>query len=206
MLARDDRVANRKALRRQDIGELAVVVFRSARKRCGSIVSSRSTSPRRRTCAGGSPPPDRPACGHRRGNARDTAIVVAAAARVLAFGQALHRLALVETRAINQHQLTLARRCRIVSLERQSALPLTARWSRRCGDPLPGSLSLSSRPPAYRGGRGTPPNLPLRTSVFTALDLDVEQLLDRFLTAAWSRYSPTLKTTRRARTRSSPSR
>ena len=43
---------------------------------------------------------------------RDAAVIVAAAARMLAFGQRLDRLALVERRAIDQHQLALARRGR----------------------------------------------------------------------------------------------
>src|SRR5262249_47496662 len=73
---------------------------------------------------------------------RDAAVVVAAAGRIESFGKLLERLALVEAGAIDQHQLTLARRGRVVSPE--CHLPvLTARWSRRCGDPLRGSRSLS---------------------------------------------------------------
>src|SRR5262249_6011887 len=82
--------------------------------------------------------------------------IVAAAVLVLALGQRLDRLALVERGAIDEHQLTLARRGRVVILERHLKLSLTARWSRRCGDPPRGSRSPSSRPTARRAGRETP--------------------------------------------------
>src|SRR5262249_53097667 len=76
---------------------------------------------------------------------RDAAVVVAAAALALALGEMLDRLALVEGGAVDQDELTLAGRYRLVGLECHLLClrPLTARSSRRCGDPLPGSRSLS---------------------------------------------------------------
>jgi hypothetical protein len=55
---------------------------------------------------------------------RDTAVVVAAAIAVLALGQCLDRLAFIQRRTVDHHQLALARRRRIVCFQchRRNAL------------------------------------------------------------------------------------
>src|SRR5262249_58304070 len=86
---------------------------------------------------------------------RDAAVVVAPAGRNLAFGQRLDWLAAVKRGAVDEHQLALARGRRLEGFECHGAR-LTTRWSRRCGDPLRASRSLSSRPTARRASRETP--------------------------------------------------
>src|SRR5262249_30412091 len=53
----------------------------------------------------------------------DAAFVVAPAARNLALGQRLHRRAVMEAGTIDQHELTLARRDRVVGLKRHRFPP-----------------------------------------------------------------------------------
>ena len=54
---------------------------------------------------------------------RHAAGVIAAAMAVLAFGQRLDGVALVKLRAVDQHQLALARRRRLVLFERHRSEP-----------------------------------------------------------------------------------
>src|SRR5688572_12387672 len=158
MLARHYGVAHREALRREDVGELAVVIFQQ-RDEAGAVRIVFEALDLGRHIELAPLEVDlaiallvaAPAETH-----RGAAVIVAATARMLALGQLLERLPAVEAIAVDQHQLALARRDRIVILERHLSSPPTVRWSRRCGDPLRASRSLSSRPPARRGGRGTP--------------------------------------------------
>jgi hypothetical protein len=69
---------------------------------------------------------------------RRTAVVVAAAGRVLALGQRLDRGAAMQARTVDDNELTQARRDWIEGLECHRALP-TDPWSRRWCDPLRGS-------------------------------------------------------------------
>src|SRR5262249_5776178 len=84
----------------------------------------------------------------------DMPVVVAAAGRVLALGQRLDRLALMQPNAVDQHQLALSRGDRIIGLQCHRAL-LTAPWSLRRFDPLLGSLSLVWCRRFRRYGSGT---------------------------------------------------
>src|SRR5580692_9702141 len=129
MLAGDHHVADREPLRRQDIVERAVVVF-DQRDEGGAVrvVFEPLDLGRRVELAAleidlavgllvAAAPITR----------RDVAIVVAAAGRILAFGQRLHRLAGIERGAVDQHQLALARRDRIILLQCHPAAPLQTR-------------------------------------------------------------------------------
>src|SRR5690606_27121444 len=84
---------------------------------------------------------------------RDAALVVAAARPRQRFGEALHRLALPQGRTVDQYQPALARRPRIVVLERHRSGP-TVPSSRRSSDLLRASPTPSSHRPGGQAGRG----------------------------------------------------
>src|SRR5579871_6450366 len=162
IVAGDDGVAHRQTLRREDIGLLAVLILDQGDEAgavriifqpldgCGHIdlLALEVNDAERLLVA---------AAAETHG---DAAGIVAAARRLLAFGQRLDRLALVERRTIDHHQLALARRRGIVCLECHREYCLRVRWSRRCGGPLRGSRSRAWYPTANRDCRGTPWSCP----------------------------------------------
>src|SRR5262249_18476674 len=85
----------------------------------------------------------------------DASVIVTAARRVLTLGQRLDRWALVQGRAIDDHQLALARRHRIVFFQRHRNALLTIPWSHRSGDLPRGSRSRASRRTVARSCCGT---------------------------------------------------
>src|SRR5215472_8970621 len=119
MVAGDDRVADRETLRREDVGELAVLVL-DQRNEAGAIRIVFDALDRRRDVVLGAPEVDRAqrllvaAAAEAR---RDAAEIVAPAGRRLADGERLERLALVEAGAVDQDQLALARGRRLVVFE-----------------------------------------------------------------------------------------
>src|SRR5262249_11144862 len=110
----------------------------------------------------------------------DTAVVVAPAGRILAFGERLDRRSLMKGRAIDDHQLALARRYRIVGLQRHRNAPLQSRGH------VDSMTFFKGHDRAFHIGLLTDlvtENFPLsrpRERV-DAFYLNVEQLLDCFL-------------------------
>src|SRR5262249_25714349 len=135
MLARDDRIAGRDPLRRQDIGELAVLVL-DERDEGGAVRIVFKPLDGRRHVELAALEVDL-AVGLLVATTTEThgdaAIVVAAAGRALAFGQRLDRVAAMQTRAVDDDQLALAWRGRVVGLECHRGF-LTGPWSRRWCD------------------------------------------------------------------------
>ena len=126
LLAGDHRVADGEALRREDVGELAVLVLHE-RDEGGAVGIVFETLDARGHVEFAALEIDDaiallvaaalPAHGHAAG-------VVAAAIACLAFGQRLDGLALVKLRTVDEHQLALARRRRLVLLERHPQSPV----------------------------------------------------------------------------------
>ena len=110
LLARHDRVADRQALRRQDVGQLAVLVL-DQRDEGGAVGIVFQTLDHRRLVELAALEIDDAIAllvtaalpAH-----HDAAGIVAAALGVLAFGQRLDRTALVQAGTVDQHQLALA--------------------------------------------------------------------------------------------------
>ena len=102
---------------------------------------------------------------------RDAAVVVAAAGRILTFGQRLDRLALIERRTVDDRPAGAGRAWSDCSFQAPSIAPLTIPWSRRSGDPLRGSRSRASRRTAARALFLNTLSLPSRISVLTFLTL-----------------------------------
>src|SRR5580692_8800760 len=133
MLAVNHRVADREPLRRQDIIELGVVVFYQ-RDDGGAVRIVFEPLDLGRSVELAALEVDLAvgllvaAAAIARG---DVAVVVAAAGRMLAFGQRFDRLAGIERGAVDQHQLALARRDRIILLQCHPRRSLTDPWSRR---------------------------------------------------------------------------
>src|SRR5262249_1857939 len=152
MLARDDRVAGGQPLRRQDVGELAVLVL-DERNETGAvrIVFEPLDGCRHIELAALEVDLAIGLLGAAATEAhRDAAVVVAAAGRALALGQRLDRVAAMQARAVDDDQLALARRGRVVGFECHRRY-LTGPWSRRWGDlrraaPSP-ALSGTAAPP-----------------------------------------------------------
>src|SRR5262245_14208677 len=110
----------------------------------------------------------------------DASAVVAPAARALAFGQGLHRRAAMEAGAIDQDELALARRDRIVGFECHGAVPLQTRGHVDAVTLFEGHhRALDFRLLAHRPLERL--DLALADVGVDALDLDVEQLLHRLL-------------------------
>ena len=110
-----DRVADRQALRRQDVGLGAVGIFQQRDEGGAVRIVFQPLDGRRHVDLGALEVDDAvgllvAAAAKAHG---DAAGVVAAAAAMLALGQRLDRLALVERRTIDHHQLALARRRRV---------------------------------------------------------------------------------------------
>ena len=118
MLAGDDAVARGQPLRRQNIGELAVLVF-DQRDEGGAVRIVFDPLDLGRHIELAALEVDLAvgllvaAAAEARG---DVAVIVAAAGRHLALGQSLDRLAAMQTRAVDQHQLALTGRGRIICL------------------------------------------------------------------------------------------
>src|SRR5215510_3751214 len=135
MLARDDRIAGRDPLRRQDIGELAVLVL-DERDEGGAVRIVFEPLDGRRHTELAALEIDlavgllvaATAEAH-----RDAAVVVAAAGRVLALGQRFDRSAAMQARAVDDDQLALARRGRVIGFQCHRRY-LTGPWSRRWCD------------------------------------------------------------------------
>src|SRR4051812_6173771 len=125
MFAGNDSIALREPLRRQDVCELAVLVFdqRDESGAIGIIFDAFDLGGRVEPAALEIDHAVRalmPAAAEAHG---DAAVVVAPAARMLALGQLLDGLAAIEARAVDQNQVTLARRNRVVGLECHAAAP-----------------------------------------------------------------------------------
>src|SRR5262249_27100703 len=152
MLARDDRIAGGDPLRRQDIGELAVLVL-DERNEGGAVrivfepLDSRRHVELAALEIGLGVGLLGPAGAEAR---RDAGVVVAAAAGALALGQRLDRVAAMQARAIDDDQLALARRGRVVGFECHRRY-LTGPWSRRWCD-----LRRASPSPALSGTAAPP--------------------------------------------------
>src|SRR5882672_206825 len=135
VLAGDDRVAGGNPLRRQDIGELTVLVF-DQRNEGGAIRVVFEPLDSRRHVELAALEVDLAvgflvaAAAEAHGGA---AVIVAAAARALTLGQRLHRRAAMQARAIDDDQLALARRGRVIGFEWHRRF-LTDPWSRRWCD------------------------------------------------------------------------
>ena len=110
LLARDHRVADRQTLRRQDVGQLAVLVL-DQRDEGGAVgIVFQALDHRGLVELAALEIDDAIALlvtaalpAH-----HDAAGIVAAALGMLAFGQRLDRAALVQARTVDQHQLALA--------------------------------------------------------------------------------------------------
>jgi hypothetical protein len=107
--ASDHLVAHCETLRRQDVGQLAVLIL-DQRDEGGAVRIVFDPLDRRRHIELRALEVDDAvrtlvAAADEAGG--DAAVIVAAAGLGQAFGQALHRLALVEARAVDQHQLAL---------------------------------------------------------------------------------------------------
>src|SRR5262245_12045997 len=132
MLAGDDRIAGRDPLRGQNIGELAVLVL-DERDEGGTVRIVFKPLHDRRHIELAALEVDL-AVGLLVATAaeahRDAAVVVAAAGRVLALGQRLDRSAAMQARAVDDDQLALARRGRVIGFQCHRRY-LTGPWSRR---------------------------------------------------------------------------
>src|SRR5690606_30778939 len=120
LLTGDDAVAHLQTLRRNDVSQIAVrILDQSNPRRAVRIVLKpldlRFNAPLAALEVDLAVRALVPAAGAERSHAAD---IVAAARLRQAFGQRLHRLALVQLRAINDHKLTAARRGRAESLQR----------------------------------------------------------------------------------------
>src|SRR5215813_9546610 len=125
VLAGNDRVALREPLRRQDIGELAVLVL-DQRDEAGAVGVVFDALDLGRHVEFAALEIDLAvgllvaAAAETHG---DAAAVIAPAARIPALGQLLHRRAVMQAGAIDQDQLALARRDGVVGLECHSLAP-----------------------------------------------------------------------------------
>src|SRR5262249_47404034 len=129
VLGCDYRITNSQALRRQDVGEFAVLIF-DQRDEAGAIRIIFQTFDGRRHVEFLATEIDAAVSllvAAATESRCDTAVVVAPAGRILAFGERLDRRSLMKGRAIDDHQLALARRYRIVGLQRHRNAPLQSR-------------------------------------------------------------------------------
>src|ERR1700681_3128449 len=110
------RGADRKALRRQDIAELAILVFdqRDESRAVGIVFQTLDGSRHAKLPPLEIDDPVRPLVATATPADGDAAGIVAPAGRRLALDQALDRLALVELRSVDEDELALARRGRVV--------------------------------------------------------------------------------------------
>src|SRR5262245_585652 len=118
-LARHDLVTGGDALRRQDVGELAVLVF-DQRNESGPVRIIFKTLDRCRHVELAALEVDdavRTLVAATDETRRHAAVIVTPARRGQPFGQALYRLALVEARTVDDHQLALTWRYRLEFLE-----------------------------------------------------------------------------------------
>src|SRR5499426_2329026 len=182
MLAGDDGVARGEALRRQDVGKLAVLVL-DQRDEAGAVGIVFDALDLGRHVEFAALEIDLAvgllvaAAAEAHG---DAPAVVAPAARGLAFGQGLHRRAAMEAGAVDQDELALARRDRFVGLECHGAVPLQTRRHVDAVTLFEGHhRTLDFRLFADRPLERL--HLALADMSVDALDLDVEQLLHRLL-------------------------
>src|SRR5262245_38682742 len=143
MLRGNDRVTRPKTLRRQNIGKLAVLILDQRDERGAVRIIFQALD--RRWHVEFSALEINPPVGllvttaaKTRG---DPAVVVAATGRALPFGQWFDGRPFVQGRAVDGHQLALARRHWIVGFQRHRNALLTGPWSRRSCDPLRASRS-----------------------------------------------------------------
>src|SRR4029079_13640269 len=111
--------------------------------------------------------------------AGDAAVIVAATGRVLTLDQGLHRLPAVEARAIDDDQIALARRRGLIAFECHDRL-LQARGhvdAVTFFESHHGPLGVLQ----FAGAALEDADLTLADQRVDALDLDVEELFDRFL-------------------------
>src|ERR1043166_949560 len=135
VLAGDHHVALRQPLRREDVGDLAVVILEQ-REEAGPVrVVLDALDPRRdvELAALEVDAAERLLVAAAAKTHGGAAIVVAPAGGMLALGERLDWLALVQAGTVDENQLALARRDRVGGFERHRLLP-TLPWSRRsCG-------------------------------------------------------------------------
>src|SRR5690348_3516888 len=136
-LARDDGIAFLQALRRQDVGELAILIAQERDEAAAVRVVFEAHDLCRHVEFGALEVDDAiaplvaaaaPALG-------DAAVIVAAALLALAFGQRLDRPALPQLAAVDEDQLALSGRGRLETLECHRLRPP---WSRRSSSPRRG--------------------------------------------------------------------
>src|SRR5262249_25893727 len=182
VLARNDGVSLRKSLRRQYVGELAVLVLDECDEPSAvGIVFDPLDLGRHIQLAAFEVDlavgllVTATAKAH-----RDAPTVVAPTACIPAFSQCLHRCAAMQARAIDQHELALARGYRIVGLECHRA----ASSQTRCHVDLMAFFEGDDRALDQRlltHGPLESLNLAFAQMRIDALYFDVEQLLDRLL-------------------------
>src|SRR5215470_5694389 len=135
MLARHDRIAGGDPLRRQDIGELAVLVL-DERNEGGAVRIVFEPLHSRRHIELAALEVDlavRLLVATAAEAHGDAAVVVAAAGRALALGQRLDRVATMQARSVDDDQLALARRGGVVGFQCHRRY-LTGPWSRQWCD------------------------------------------------------------------------
>src|SRR4029453_19047912 len=165
LLARHDLVARLEALRRQDVGELAVGVLDQGDegRPVGIVLQALDGRGDIELAALEVDQAQALLVTAAHVVAGDTAVVFGAAGLLLAARQRLDRLALPQARAVDDDQLSQRRRDRLVSLQSHLSVPRpTGLWSRRSCDPRPARRSLSSSRYARRDGRGKPSSCPSR--------------------------------------------
>src|ERR1051326_1940244 len=175
-------VADRKPLRRQDVVELAVLVF-DQRDKAGAVrivFEPLHLGGRIEPAALEIDPAIRLLVATAAIAAGDRARIVAAAGGILAFGQRLYGLAGVKAGAVDQHQLALSRRNRIVGFQRhriRSLQPGGHVDALTLFEGHDGALAIGLLPEAALE------HFPLAAAAqrVDAFDLDVEQLLHRLL-------------------------
>src|SRR5579859_6578007 len=175
-------IADREPLRRQDVVQLAVFVFDQGDEAGAVRIVFEALDFGRRIepAALEVDPPIRLLVAAAAIAAGDRAGIVAAAGRILAFRQGLHRLAGVKAGAVDQHQLALPRRYRIVGFQChriRSLQPGGHVYALTLFEGDDGALAIGLLPDAALE------HFPFAASAqrVDALDLDVEQLLDRLL-------------------------
>ena len=158
MLAGHDGVALAEPLRRQDIGEFAILIFDECDEPGAVRIVFDPLDARRLVVleALEIDRAQRPLVAAAAEAHRNAPVVVAPARRNLAGRERLDGLALIERGTVDQDKLALARCRRFIVLEcHGSCFPrLRALWSRRCGDLPRASRWPSSRPTKCRAYRG----------------------------------------------------
>src|SRR5690625_709237 len=163
LLARDHTIADRKPLRRQDIGLLAIIIADERDER-GPVRVIFQPLDRRWNVE--FPPAEiddavEPLYPTAAPAHRDPSGIVPSGLLRQPLGEALDGTTLPELRTVDQNQPTLAGRRRVVGFQRHLAVfrllistsSLKGPWSRRSCGPLPGSHRLSSHPSARLCGR-----------------------------------------------------